>query len=80
MFIVYILKLKGKKSSYIGVTENIERRLEEHKTGKVKSTKGGFEKLIYTEEYTNKKEAWKREKFLKSGKGREWIKQNVKGR
>jgi len=77
MYYVYILKLSGKKKRfYVGVTANLERRLGEHRLSKVISTRGLFEKLLYVEVIDNKNKAWKREKYLKSGKGREWVKNN----
>jgi predicted GIY-YIG superfamily endonuclease len=33
--------------------------------------------MIYSEQYATRSEAMKRERFLKSGQGREWIKQNL---
>lgn len=39
----------------------------------------GLWKLVYKEEYTTKTEALKREKFLKSGKGREFLKHIING-
>ena len=71
MITLYILK--GSKR-YIGITNNLDRRLKEHQS---KSSKGsqiiGEFKLIYTEEFLDYKSARIREKFLKSGKGRAWI-------
>jgi len=62
---------------YIGVTSDLDKRIMEHKNGLVKSTKGLFIKLVYKEQIEDKKMAWKREKFLKSGQGREWIYNNI---
>jgi putative endonuclease len=63
---------------YVGITNNLQRRLQEHAGG---TTKGGqiigeFE-LIHTEEFEDYSSARKREKFLKSGQGRKWIKENI---
>jgi len=59
---------------YVGITNNLERQLQEHKR---KSSKGsqiiGDFKLIYTKEFLDYKIARIHEKFLKSGKGREWF-------
>ncbi len=57
------------------MTENIERRFKEHQNGNVKSTRRRrpFE-LIYKEAFITKKEAETRERFFKTGKGREYLK------
>jgi putative endonuclease len=75
MFTIYVIKSLTKKFSYVGFTNNIARRFEEHNLGYKKSTKS-FKpfKLIYTEFVNTRVEARVREKFLKSGKGREFIK------
>ena len=50
--------------------------MAEHNAGKVRSTKLGVPwKLMHTERYNTYTEARKRELFLKSGRGRELIKQ-----
>lgn len=60
---------------YVGMTENIERRFREHNSGKTRSTKGYVPwKLVLTEVYETRKEARAREKYLKSGVGKEYIK------
>jgi len=56
---------------YVGSTNNLHRRLTEHKKGKVLATKGFRPlKLIYQEEYPNISLARKREYFLKGWQGR----------
>jgi len=74
MFYVYILKSLKNGRFYIGSTNNLERRLNEHNSGKSKYTSltRPFV-LIFKEEYLSCSEAMRREKFLKSGRGREWI-------
>ena len=75
MYIVYVLKSKGDGKRYIGFTNNIVRRLFEHNNGLVKSTKNRRPlELIYSEELDNKSSVMEREEFLKSGKGREFLK------
>ena len=57
------------------MTEDIKRRLAEHFDGKVKSTRNRRPlELIHTEEFELKKDAHERELFLKTGKGREYLK------
>ena len=72
MFYVYVLKSLKNGRHYTGSTNNIERRLLEHNSGQTKYTRqtGPFE-LVYKETYGSKLEATKRERFLKTGKGRE---------
>ena len=65
---------------YTGQTPDLERRLAEHNSGLSKSTKHGKNwKYIHMEAFPTRSEAMKREKWLKSGIGREWIKRNIAG-
>jgi putative endonuclease len=61
---------------YVGIINNLERRLSEHRSGKTKGSQviGEFE-LLHTEHFKDYTEARKREKFLKSGVGRKWLKE-----
>lgn len=72
-YYVYILTTKLNKVLYIGVTNNLYRRLEEHK---LKINRGftkqyNLNKLVYYEKYYSPMQAIKREKQLKNWK-REW--------
>ena len=63
---------------YIGHSNNIERRIKEHNSGKTKSTKAYIPwKLVHTEMHKTRKEAIAREKYLKSGIGRELLKKEI---
>ncbi len=66
MFYVYVLKSRKDNSLYIGYTNDLKRRLEEHNGGKNKSTKfkTSFE-LIYYEAYKSESDAKYREKNMK---------------
>ncbi len=76
MFYVYILKSLKNGRNYTGSTNNLERRLFEHNSGQTKYTsKAGPFELIYKEIYNTKLEASKRERFLKTGKGRKFLKE-----
>jgi putative endonuclease len=72
MVTVYVLQ--GKDKRYVGITNNLARRLAEHRSGHTKSAQviGPF-KLLHTEEFPDHISARKREKFLKSGQGREFL-------
>ena len=70
---VYILKSLGNNKRYVGITNNISRKLKEHQVPILTVSKNlGVFKLIKVEKYPNYTEARKREKYHKSGKGREW--------
>jgi len=70
MFKIYILESLQYKRYYIGHCADIKLRLERHNRGLVKSTKA-FKpwKVIYTEDFKTKQEAYKREMEIKSYKG-----------
>ena len=75
LYIVYVLRSEKDGKRYIGYTSDLARRLNEHNSGKTISTKNRRPFiLIYQEEYSTKAEAMEREKFFKSGKGREELK------
>ena len=75
MYFVYIIKSLNVLRYYIGSTENIDRRLSDHNSGKVNATKAYKPwELVYTEEYSSEDKAIKREKYFKSAAGRRLIK------
>jgi len=66
MYYVYILKSKKDGKLYIGSTNNLWRRIKEHNSGLVKSTKSRLPfEIVYYEAYKSEKDARKREKNLK---------------
>ncbi|MBA3723827.1 MAG: GIY-YIG nuclease family protein [Candidatus Levybacteria bacterium] len=73
MYYIYILTNKYNTTFYIGVTNNIARRLDEHGGKHVQgfTNKYNLTKLVYFEEYTDIREALQREKQLKNWH-REW--------
>jgi len=75
MWHVYVLKSLKDEKLYTGISRDIEKRLKEHNSGMTKSTKlrRPF-KIIYKETFENRINARKREKYLKSGIGREFLK------
>jgi len=71
MYYIYILYSLKDKKLYIGLTPDLRNRMVKHNTGYVRSTKNRRPlKLIYYEAYTLRKDASRREKYLKSGAGR----------
>lgn len=74
MYFIYVLKSLFHSNHYIGITNNIERRFKEHNNGKCKYTRTKMPwAVIYTEIFKTRVEAVKREKFLKSGHGRDFL-------
>lgn len=72
---VYVLLCED-GSLYKGKTNDINRRLKEHLSGNgARHTKMHKPvKLVYTEYFDTEQEALEKEKYLKSGGGREWLK------
>jgi putative endonuclease len=71
MYIVYIIKSLYDHSYYIGYTSNLDRRLEDHNSGRSRYTKKKVPwVLAYIEKYSTKTEAIKRERFLKNQKNK----------
>jgi putative endonuclease len=79
MYHVYIIESQKDFGWYIGFTSDLRRRFEEHNQHKNISTssRGSF-KLIYYEAYLDKRDTLGREKFLKSGAGRKFLKKQMK--
>jgi putative endonuclease len=79
MYYLYIIESTIKKWHYIGITEDIEKRLKEHNYGKTVSTKPYKPfRVIHTETFPNKTLARKREIHLKKNfKAREEIFKNL---
>jgi putative endonuclease len=66
MFYTYVTKSLKDGTTYIGSTENLKRRIDEHNKGKTKSIKHKLPvQLVYYEAYLTKKQARKREIELK---------------
>ena len=70
MYYVYILKMCNNQL-YTGFTSDLKRRLKDHESGKVKSTKLRRPlQLIHYEAYKLESDARRREKFLKTSEGK----------
>jgi len=71
----YILRSLKDNRYYYGSTEDLEKRLKYHNSGKVRSTKSRRPLVLhYCEEFSTKTEAAKRELFFKSVPGNIWLK------
>jgi putative endonuclease len=78
-YIVYVLESEKDKKRYIGLTTNLQRRIQEHNLGKSFSTKlrRPF-KLIYAELCLNYEDAKRREHYLKTTGGRRFLAKRLK--
>jgi putative endonuclease len=76
MFFVYILRSEASGKLYTGYTTDLDHRLGQHNHGITKSTKDrGPWIVVHTEEFSTRAEAMRREKYLKSGHGREQLRE-----
>jgi len=79
MYYVYIIQSKKDKRWYTGYTADLRKRFKEHNENKVYSTKGrGPFELIYYEACLNQQDATSREKYLKTGMGKRYLKNRLK--
>jgi putative endonuclease len=80
MEFVYVLRSKKDGKLYVGLTNNVQRRLGQHNAGKITSTKSRrpFE-IVSVEKFDDCIEAAAREKYFKSGIGRERLKKKIAG-
>lgn len=76
---VYILKSSKNGNWYTGCTSDLRKRVDEHNDGKSTYTKdrGPYE-LIYYEGCLSIKDAFAREKYLKTGMGKRYVKNRIK--
>jgi len=78
-YYVYVLQSEKDRKFYIGCASNIEKRLEEHNSGEVSTTRNRRPlKLIYWEGCLNQKDAASRERYLKTTWGKRYIKSRLK--
>ncbi len=79
MFYTYVLLSKKDNRLYTGYTGDLRKRFIAHNSGKVQATKnrGPFE-LIYYEACLNEQDATAREKYLKTGMGKRYLKNRLK--
>ena len=75
MYYVYAIRSLVRVYIYVGLTDNVERRIVQHNKGQNRSTKAYKPfKLIYSQVFNTRIEARKREIYLKSGIGKEFLK------
>jgi len=75
MWFVYALSSQKRNYIYVGLTNDVERRIAEHNNGYNKTTKPYLPfKLIYTESFETRALARVKEKYLKGGSGKKFLK------
>ena len=79
MFYTYVLQSKKSGNFYTGYTNDLRKRLREHSESKFGYTKSrGPYHLIYYEACLDEDDARSRELYLKTGKGKRYLKYRLK--
>jgi putative endonuclease len=79
MHYVYVLRSTTDNGFYIDYSANLRKRFSEHATGGSFATSHrGAWNLIYYEAYVEQRDALGREKYLKSGSGRKFLKAQLR--
>lgn len=79
MYYFYVLKFRENKKLYKGFTNDLKRRISDHRSGQSSFTsKNGEFDLIFYESYLAKEDAKNAEKYFKTGHGREVLKEKIK--
>ena len=74
MYYTYVLKSAKDQKLYIGFTEDLKRRFDEHNNGSVESTRKRRPfAIVYYEACLEKEKALQREKYFKTGFGRRYL-------
>ncbi len=78
-YYIYVLRSDKDKDFYVGYTEDLKSRFEQHCNGQVSSTKQRRPlELIYSEVCLNKHDAMHREKYLKTYLGKQFLRNRLK--
>ena len=77
-YFVYILRSLKDFKLYIGQTNNLKNRIRRHNSGQVKATKYRRPlRLAYSETFSSRSEAMKKESYLKSLKSPRYIEESI---
>lgn len=78
MHYVYVLHSKKDNRLYIGCAQDVKKRLADHNSGKVPATQMRVPlEVIHYEAFANKYDAFFREKYLKTGWGRKYLRKSL---
>jgi putative endonuclease len=79
MFYVYVLHSEKDGLLYTGATRDLKARFHEHENGRVASTRHRLPvRLVYYEASLSQADAFQREKYLKSGPGKRYLRSRLK--
>ncbi len=79
MFYIYLIQSMQDGQWYTGYTDDLRKRLRQHNQGEVRSTKSRSPfRLPYYEACHNEEDARERERYLKSGMGKRYLKNRLK--
>ena len=74
MFYVYVLKSDKTGRRYVGSCEDLDQRIRRHNLGHSKATRHGILwRLLHSERFLTREQAIAKERFYKSGKGRDQL-------
>ena len=78
-YYIYVLKSSQDNNFYVGYTDDLKSRFEQHSKGRVISTRNRRPlEIVYSEACLNKKDAMHREKYLKTYLGKQFLKNRLK--
>jgi putative endonuclease len=73
-YFVYALQSETDGGLYVGMSSDVHRRLQQHNSGQTRSTKARLPfRLFHVEEFDDRLTAREREKYFKSGSGRDLL-------
>ena len=79
-FYTYVLICEKTGTFYTGATSDLRERLEQHRKGEVFCTRNrGPVKLVYCEACLNRDDSFRRERYSKTGMGKRYIRNRIKG-
>jgi len=79
MYYTYVIESQNSNYWYTGITNNLRKRFDQHNKGLSTWTKSrGPWKLIYFEACLNEDDSKAREKYLKTGMGKRYLKNRLK--
>jgi putative endonuclease len=78
MYYTYVLRSECDRQWYTGATADLKARIEDHAQGRVRATRGRHPMhLAYYEACGNASDAYRRERYLKSGRGKRYLRQRL---